>query len=154
MSDTEPTMAQMLNQMTRKQRVEFWKRWGERDVPKPIATITVPVRTVSEANSHQHWRMRQKRAKEQRGTTLLALRTARGMPWAPWEHRWRVHLVRLSARKLDTDNLQGALKHVRDGVADWLGVDDGDEKLVTWTYDQEPGHKVMAVRVEFYRKEA
>jgi hypothetical protein len=36
---------------------------------------------------------------------------------------------------LDSDNLAGALKAVRDGVADWLGIDDRDPR-VAWVCDQ------------------
>lgn len=36
---------------------------------------------------------------------------------------------------LDLDNLQAAFKAVRDGVADWLQIDDGDPRL-HWTYRQ------------------
>jgi hypothetical protein len=40
----------------------------------PLLTATIPVRTVSEANAHEHWRKRAKRAKEQRSTALLCFR--------------------------------------------------------------------------------
>jgi hypothetical protein len=39
---------------------------------------------------------------------------------------------------LDGDNLQGSLKACRDGVADWLKVDDRDPR-VTWLYEQRRG---------------
>ena len=67
----------------------------------------------------------------------------------------RVRLVRLGARALDTDNLAGALKAVRDAVAAWLGVDDGPGGLV-WEVDQEPHRRhrnTPGVRIELYRKE-
>ena len=59
-----------------------------------------------------------------------------------------ITLTRLASRKLDSDNLATALKAVRDGVADALNLDDGDERL-DWRYAQEKaprGH--YAVRVE------
>lgn len=117
----------------------------------PLAVAMVPVRTVSEANSHTHWRLRQKRAQEQRYLGRLAGPIRLGLRYGATYLPCHVHLVRLASRKLDSDNLQGALKHVRDGIADWLGVDDGNEEAVTWTYAQETGHRVQAVRVEFYR---
>lgn len=40
-----------------------------------------------------------------------------------------------TAGKLDSDNLPGAFKHVRDGMADALGIDDGDARLA-WSYAQ------------------
>ena len=120
------------------------QEWAE-----PIATVLVPVRTVSEANSHEHWRYRQKRAKDQHWHVRVAL-VAGNAPWN-WDERrpFHIHLTRLATRKLDTDNLAGSLKHVRDAVAKFLGVDDGDEQKVTWSVGQEKA-KGYSVRVEFY----
>lgn len=92
----------------------------------------IPVRTVSEANAHQHWRVRQRRAKLQRRQVwlhLFPLLRGRGKPV-------RVRLTRLSPRKLDSDNLAGAFKHVRDEIAGILGFDDRDD-AVTWEYGQD-----------------
>ena len=52
--------------------------------------------------------------------------------------RWTILLTRIAPRRLDSDNLQSALKHVRDAVATWLGIDDGSDRL-TWEYSQERG---------------
>ena len=49
-----------------------------------------------------------------------------------------ITLTRIGPRTLDDDNLAGGFKHVRDGVADWLGIDDGDKRL-TWRYEQRKG---------------
>lgn len=64
--------------------------------------------------------------------------------------RLAVTLTRVSPRKCDGDNLQGALKHVRDQVAQELGLDDGDARL-TWLYQQEQrgrGHWGVRIRIE------
>jgi hypothetical protein len=59
-----------------------------------------------------------------------------------------ITLTRIAPRKLDTDNLVSACKGVRDGIADTLGVDDGDERI-TWKYAQRKGKpKQYAVEVE------
>lgn len=137
---------------------------------EPICTVTVPVKTVSELNRHEHWRIRAKRAKLQHaavGIALIAegfvrnivdsptngaaamLRSLRVKRYLPLH----VHLIRLSARKLDTDNLAGALKHCRDAVAKFLGVDDGNEAAVSWSVGQER-QKGFGVRVEFYRRQS
>jgi hypothetical protein len=100
----------------------------------PALHLVIPVRTVSEANSHEHWRARQRRAKEQRGIALLVARGLGKPPAAPLT----ITLTRVSPRALDSDNLAGSQKHVRDGIADWLGVDDGDPRL-TWLYEQRRG---------------
>jgi len=38
-------------------------------------------------------------------------------------------------RYFDDDNLAGALKPLRDALADWIGVDDGDRRVM-WECDQ------------------
>jgi hypothetical protein len=42
-----------------------------------------------------------------------------------------VDLCRHANRFWDDDNLVGGFKHVRDGVSNYLGIDDGDPRL-TW----------------------
>ena len=57
-----------------------------------------------------------------------------------------VTLTRMSPRLLDDDNLRQAMKATRDGIADWLGVDDRSP-LIRWEYDQKQASKYHAVRV-------
>lgn len=58
-----------------------------------------------------------------------------------------VLLVRVAPSDgLDSDNLQGSLKACRDGVADWLGVDDRDPR-VAWRYDQRRGPWAVEVEI-------
>jgi hypothetical protein len=106
-------------------------------------TFLVRVKTVSEANAHEHWRARQKRAKEQR---RIANITARASVPRPPPYPLRIHMVRIAPRGLDGDNLAGSQKHTRDGLADWLGIKDNDPR-VEWTYGQEKG-PAGATRVE------
>jgi hypothetical protein len=98
---------------------------------------------VSETNVREHHMARHRRRAHQRATTrLLLLQLER--PAGSVE----VRLIRVAPRRLDDDNLRGALKAIRDGVADWLGVDDGGD-AVSWHYAQERGAKRWyAVRVE------
>lgn len=96
-----------------------------------IIFARVPVRLISEANAHEHWRARQKRAKAQREAARKAMGADVRGPAPPYT----ITITRIGPRKLDSDNLAGSAKHVRDGVADWLGIDDGDERL-TWLYAQ------------------
>lgn len=97
-----------------------------------IADLELPLRLVSVSNVREHWATKAKRTREHRALTRLALRQFG--PQIPA----RVTLVRIAPRELDDDNLRGALKAVRDGVADWLLVDDGDP-CVVWIYGQEKG---------------
>lgn len=105
--------------------------------------ILVPLRTVSEANTREHWAPRAKRAKLQRTAAASICSEYYGKVKPPV----RVTLVRIGKRKLDSDNLAGSFKHVQDGVADALRVDDGDDSKVLWRYRQEIG-KDYAVRIE------
>lgn len=63
----------------------------------------------------------------------------------------RVHLVafRRLGRELDDDNLRGGLKFLRDAIADWLELDDG-ERTIAWEYTQAStrGREGVAVRFE------
>lgn len=57
-----------------------------------------------------------------------------------------IRIVRLSPREMDDDNLRGALKASRDGIAKALWIDDGDPRI-QWEYAQEKS-KTYGVRVE------
>ena len=105
--------------------------------------VSIPVATPSVANLREHWRKRAERAKLHRSMALWHMRAGTAdRPALPVS----VTLTRCSVRELDDDNLRSALKAVRDGVADWLGVDDRDPR-VTWAYGQEKS-KTAHVRVE------
>jgi hypothetical protein len=99
-----------------------------------IICANVPLKLISEANAHTHWRERQRRAKLHRKAAREALGPDIKGPPPPYV----ITITRIGPRTLDSDNLAGAAKHVRDGVADWLGIDDGDKRL-TWLYDQRSG---------------
>lgn len=105
--------------------------------------VVLPVRASSTLNAREHWAVRARRAKAHRDTAAWSLKR-KPVPALPCV----VTLTRVGPRTLDTDNLAGALKSVRDGVADWLKVDDGDAR-VTWRYEQRKGApKEYAVEVQ------
>lgn len=94
-------------------------------------SFDIPI--VSEANraSHEHWRVRQRRAKEQRAAFSLMWRAAKVKVEIPAV----VTFTRYASRRLDSDNLPMAFKHVRDQLAAEIGIDDRDER-VEWRYEQ------------------
>lgn len=115
----------------------------------PALTCTIALRTVSEANrsNREHWAQQAKRHRQQRQTTTQYLRTDWGRLMTNWQTPATITLTRIAPRALDTDNLSSALKHVRDGVADWCGTEDNDP-LLTWEYSQEQGKpRDYAVRI-------
>ena len=98
--------------------------------------VYLPIRTWSEANARVHWGKRARRARKQRDAARMLVRMAgadvEGLGTIT------VTLTRIAPRALDSDNLSSALKAVRDGIADALGLDDGDSRL-DWRYAQHCG---------------
>jgi hypothetical protein len=95
------------------------------------------MKIVSVANMRLHWAVKAKLTRDQRNRTrmsLAAVAQSSGVEMLPAT----VVLTRVAPRKLDGDNLQSGFKAVRDGVADWLGVDDGNG-LIDWQYAQRSG---------------
>ena len=113
--------------------------------------VEVPIRTKSEPNQRGHWATRAKRVAGQRGPVLLLCRVHFGShpPSLPVV----VRLTRVAPCELDDDNLLGALKAVRDGIADYLGTNDRN-KGITWEYAQEkpPTPRTYAVRIELINR--
>ena len=106
----------------------------------------IPIRTVSEANSREHWRAKHKRAQSQRQVVKMVLYNHRFK--LPGHDNYVVTLTRIAQRQLDGDNLQRSFKAIRDQVAVEIGVDDGS-KRITWQYEQKKGApKEYAVKVE------
>jgi hypothetical protein len=105
--------------------------------------VDIPIRTESEMNRRDHWRERDDRRRCQQQSVAVCLYCA-GRPALPVH----VTMTRIGPRRMDDDNLAGALKHVRDEIARWLGVDDGDKARVTWQVEQQRG-KLHGVRVVF-----
>lgn len=109
--------------------------------------VTLPIKAESVANLREHWRAKHARAQLHRTTAWAELRRV-SQPkviLGPIE----VTITRIAPRSLDSDNLVSSLKATRDGIADWLGIDDKDTPRLKWSYAQEKGAtKFYAVRVE------
>ena len=89
----------------------------------------IPVKTVAGLNAREHWRARSGRVKKERTAAAMLTPSGIGLPCV-------VKMLRLSSSKLDDDNLQGACKAIRDGIADKIGFPDNDPRIV-WLYEQE-----------------
>lgn len=101
-------------------------------------SVVLPIRLESMLNLRLHWGSKSRKVARQREWALAVPRHP--VPC-------RVFLTRIAPRELDGDNLQGAFKALRDGIAQRLGVDDRDPR-VTWLYAQERGKpREYAVRV-------
>lgn len=108
-------------------------------------TLTVLIRTPSSANLREHWAAKARRVKKQREAARLFLSQT---DLTRFRMSAEVTLTRIAPRRLDGDNCASALKGIRDGVADALGVDDGDPRIA-WHYGQERGEpREHGVRIE------
>jgi hypothetical protein len=124
-------------------------------LPEPTAIIdthafivTIPgMRLVNPTNEHAHWRVRHRRAKEQRSVAAMVCRSSFGSPPLP---PLRITITLVGPGTLDSDSLPASAKHVRDGIADWLQVDDGSP-LLEWVYAQNKGGRgeyAATIRIE------
>ena len=123
--------------------------------------IELPIKTVSEANSSEHWTKKADRHKQQQFILRWGLRDITDSIQLPCI----VRLIRLSPRTLDSDNLLTALKYIRDEISEILIPDKkryylskqgravpikgraDDDDRITWQYDQEKS-KTQAIRIE------
>jgi hypothetical protein len=116
-------------------------------LPAPAFALRFPIRTVSELNArgHEPWRKTHRRSSEQKWIVMLILGFSRTFRFPV-----TVKLTRLAPRKLDSgDNLNAFAKSIRDQIAKWLGVNDGDTSKVTWEYAQEKSD-AYSVRMEIF----
>jgi hypothetical protein len=110
--------------------------------------IILPVKTISEANVKEHWTKTHKRKKIQKNWVMHGMSSTKEKPRLPCQ----IKLTRLSSRKLDSDNLQMAFKHIRDEIASYLipglapGRADADPRL-DWQYAQEKS-KEQKIKIE------
>lgn len=93
----------------------------------------IPLRTVPGQNVREHHMVRARRVKKERHAVAWVMNRKAAPPAG-------TPVVVLLTRDapsngLDDDNLQGALKAVRDQVADWLKRDDADPSI-KWQYAQ------------------
>jgi hypothetical protein len=117
--------------------------------------VDVKTRPRNELNSREHWAARHRRSRAQRdlagfATVHALVEHARHMVDHVAE---RVHVsitweAGPRCKRMDDDGLAASLKHVQDGVADALGIDDGDMDRISWTRLQTRGATSVAVRVE------
>lgn len=109
-----------------------------------MVQVEIPLRLVSLANERVHWAVKSKRARIQRQAANLSVRHALIGNFS-LEPPMVICIERIGLRRLDSDNLAIAAKHVRDGIADALGIDDGNPCL-DWKYSQSTG-KEYSVKI-------
>ena len=111
--------------------------------------ITIPIRLISEANTHDHWTKKHKRKKVIQSAIHYYWKNARiRNVRLPVD----IYLIRVAPRTFDYDNLVTALKSTRDTISDLLipGLAPGradDSPEISFTYGQEKS-KSYALRIE------
>lgn len=102
------------------------KRWGY--VEQPDGTWKKPDSTMDRLEAGKH--AKQEGALDQGAQKKRCRKTGRkGSNRKRQPAQITVTMVAHIPRYFDDDNLANALKPVRDEVADWLGVDDGDGRI-------------------------
>jgi len=94
------------------------------------------------------------KTKTLRASVAMVCRSKFGAPPAP---PLTVTITRIAPCELDDDNLAGGTaKAVRDGVSDWLGVDDRTKRSgVAWRYEQTRGRvREYGVGIRIERRES
>lgn len=106
------------------------------------------MRLLSEANTHQHWRKRYQRNKQQQKVLELVWISKKPNVKIPCT----VMLTRSGPRLLDDDNMIYAFKNVRDCIGSLIRPDlapgqaDGHGTGIDWKYSQEKG--LYGIRIE------
>ena len=96
-------------------------------------TLCTDAKLVSEANTRGHWGGRHGRGKAQKSAVFVAwLRLGR----PTFEPPARVLITRIGPRRLDSDNLAGSAKAVRDEIADRVLRTDDWAPSILLEYDQ------------------
>ncbi len=119
----------------------------------PTISFTIPLHLKSIANgSHGHWKAKAFAKKRQREVanihTIAALLEVNAhLNYSP---PYAVTITRIGKRQMDDDNIAYAAKAVRDGIAEALGVNDGDRKAITFQYAQEIGTEYgVRINIQF-----
>lgn len=100
--------------------------------------FSLPIVTKTESNTGGHWRGKWARGAKQRQVAFLMCSAILPKTF-PSDAIFTIRLTRISPRCLDShDNLMSALKHVADGIADAIGIDDGSPRY-SWVYAQRKG---------------
>ena len=116
--------------------------------------VTIPLRTTnplngSTGNSRVAAAIRSRKRAEHRAVARMAVSAElkRTPGSGVFTRNWiTVTLTRVSPGTMDTDGLAASFKGIRDGIADAIGIDDGDPRI-TFKYAQEKSKRFFAGRL-------
>jgi hypothetical protein len=110
--------------------------------------LELPIYTKCEANARGHWSKRNEGIGDTRPAITMSMRAHASVKGFKPPMPCIVRMTRFAPALLDRgDNLASALKKVRDGIADWIRVDDRHAHLVDYVCEQALS-KTYAVRIE------
>ena len=124
-----------------------------RFLEKKYMLIIANISIISESNNTDHWSKKRKRRIMQDSIIRIE--------WKKMDVKIKlpciVALTRISPRLLDDDNLRGALKSIRDTIADLLipGLKKGQADFnpsIEWIYDQKKGKKSLKIEIYTEKK--
>lgn len=119
-----------------------------------LISYVLPGEKLESLNQRGKWQKHAARIRRQRHLAAMLFHPARRKAWGdgPLPLPLVVTIVRCAPRLLDDDNAVGSAKHVRDGVADALGLEGHDRNPhVLWVVTQERA-ATYAVRIEIAGK--
>jgi hypothetical protein len=96
------------------------------------------LKLASKLNQRVHWSVKAKQAKLERESAFFSVKKH--------ELPCLVQITRIGKLPLDDDNLAGACKSIRDGIADRLGINDRSPAVI-WRYRHRKGP--YGVEIEF-----
>ena len=111
----------------------------------PGLMVTLPIRTKNPLNGQMgNSRLAGiiragERAKHKEVSYLLVSAGLRGRQDLRQVKAFTVTLTRISAGRMDDDGLAASCKGTRDGIAEALGIDDGDLERLNFVYRQRKG---------------
>ena len=137
------------NVATPRKKASLVKRSAKTEVCDGMLSIELPLRTKSEANCFEHWRVKHQRHRSQQNALALALNPIRHHVRLPC----KILFTRYAPRKLDKhDNLPMSFKYIVDACCSVItgnyeaGKADSDERI-SITYDQVVS-KSYGIKVE------
>ncbi|MBK9216952.1 MAG: hypothetical protein IPM59_15430 [Chloracidobacterium sp.] len=85
-------------------------KFGNKTMLGKFMELRFPIKTVSEANTREHWALKHRRKKAQQADFAMLWRYHKAKVTLPAV----ITFTRYSCNLLDADNLAGAFKHVQD----------------------------------------
>lgn len=124
------------------------------EVYAALLVVRVPMKLGRGQNEREHWTAKAARVKREHEAMAVAL--AGPLPHdlaelrrAADEMGLTVRITRIAPKHLDDDNATASAKAVRDSIAAWLGIDDGDARVRYEVRQRCEGARTYGVQVEF-----